>query len=723
MCHGSNAVAVKIARINLVIVLDEATRGAHILLGESMRLGIVEEPVEAVKRGEAEDACAGEKQTGAGRVQFFLEAEQEFQRFGSSPDQLMEFAHRITSLPHPTTTPRGVAAMANPSRKLVFAWVSNAAPRPRAGPADPDRVVVHQRIRMRIVLGEKVPEPVPALWVDIRQSLEGHGFTVTFFRWIGGKSGCGGIGVAAGDTWVTIFRQIRVPVGHLTHKMKNFSSDLYPGQRKVVLLNTVLSILSSGTQHDGLAQGQISREGTYESREISGVESPAVKHSTLLNLIRDEERVGKWEPGFGRVERCENAARIGRGRGYEYTAKSRRPETLQMQRHGIISISAVGSTYSRAEWENQSAERSAKEEGNRVYGNGVHVRQGFGMGVLVVTRARSAGVEEQGLARDPKVVQRSGDGVEIGVHTDRGRRKEVRRWEGWLEQTKAVGQARVGRQATGGSGRRGLSDREGRRGVAWAWTKRGRRRHGYDVSEPRGLYDNMRKQRVASSRRWHQGATLKAEAFGTEGRERKWLGVAEWSRKGAPNEWEVLQDSPESDVSKNPGCTTKKGPSVQDIWRIFDFCTIPRCKICGGSNSSVLDLGIGQGVLINTRNDYRPLSAVKSDGNKVFGMKNHWGPWFDQPPPTVFPAVWIFFSTLVNEQPNALHKVGGYVRVFVVFGHFYTEIRPVYSEGMGMWLPEGFQPWLHIFEAKVGGRRPLFHALAEEVARHWYTCE
>jgi hypothetical protein len=81
------------------------------------------------------------------------------------------------------------------------------------------------------------------------------------------------------------------------------------------------------------------------------------------------------------------------------------------------------------------------------------------------------------------------------------------------------------------------------------------------------------------------------------------------------------------------------------------------------------------------------------------------------------------YFTKVNEQPNALHKEGGYVRVFVVFGQFYTEIRPVYSEGMGMWLPEGFQPWLHIFEAEVGGRRPLFHALAEEVARHWYTCE
>jgi hypothetical protein len=81
------------------------------------------------------------------------------------------------------------------------------------------------------------------------------------------------------------------------------------------------------------------------------------------------------------------------------------------------------------------------------------------------------------------------------------------------------------------------------------------------------------------------------------------------------------------------------------------------------------------------------------------------------------------YFTKVNLQPNALHKKGGYVRVFVVFGRFYTEIRPVYSEAIGMWLPQEFQPWLHIFEAKVDGRRPLFHALAEEVATYWYTCE
>lgn len=76
----------------------------------------------------------------------------------------------------------------------------------------------------------------------------------------------------------------------------------------------------------------------------------------------------------------------------------------------------------------------------------------------------------------------------------------------------------------------------------------------------------------------------------------------------------------------------------------------------------------------------------------------------------------------VNSQPDALHQEGGYVRVFVTFGKFYTEIDAMYMEASRKWVPQKFKPWLHIFEAQAGGRhRPLFHVLAEEVARYWYT--
>ncbi|KAJ7712082.1 hypothetical protein DFH07DRAFT_772680 [Mycena maculata] len=207
------------------------------------------------------------------------------------------------------------------------------------------------------------------------------------------------------------------------------------------------------------------------------------------------------------------------------------------------------------------------------------------------------------------------------------------------------------------------------------WTIRGSR-----VSQ-QGLRGLREVHRVAIVIQGNEGeaSVVRADAFGMAGRQWKRPHVAEKSRKGAPNEWEVLQvsgrcakrvaakrrdgtgrggrgapmewevrqessghtrnaapagygsrkregswDFPESDVPQNRGCATGKS--------------------CGGSNSSVLDLEIGQGGLINMRNDYRPLSAVKSDGNKVFRTKNLGGPRFDQPPPTVYPAVWIFFS-------------------------------------------------------------------------------
>ncbi|KAJ7221236.1 hypothetical protein GGX14DRAFT_694650 [Mycena pura] len=68
----------------------------------------------------------------------------------------------------------------------------------------------------------------------------------------------------------------------------------------------------------------------------------------------------------------------------------------------------------------------------------------------------------------------------------------------------------------------------------------------------------------------------------------------------------------------------------------------------------------------------------------------------------------------VNKQRNALYQEGSYVPVFVIFGKFYSEIVAVYDETEGAWIPQRFKPWLHIFEVHTGGRRPLFHVLAEQ---------
>ncbi|KAJ7719556.1 hypothetical protein DFH07DRAFT_784614 [Mycena maculata] len=387
-----------------------------------------------------------------------------------------------------------------------------------------------------------------------------------------------------------------------------------------------------------------------------------------------------------------------------------------MRRHGIISILAADSAYLRAEWEDKSVERGAEEDGQRADWKGACQEE------EEMTRAGRAG-EKEGrecrrgrldkprLGQGPRVAQGSEEGVAIGVHTGRGTYKEVRQWEAWLEQIKAVGRARVGaggrRRAAGGSGREGLGTRERRRGVAWH--RHGRIDNEGKEARPMGGVREVGRAAIVEETKGEaggggRGATVKAGAFGTEGRERKRPGVVEQSQKGAPNEWEVHQsagrggrgarnretDRPRAgrvmenfeevlqssgrcakrvaatpvtrhrraergcmwaklgyevlqvqvaEISQNQMCPKTVGYSEN-----FDFCTIPRCKSCGGSNSSVLDLEIGQGGLINMRNDYRPLSAVKSDGNKVFRTKNLGGPRFDQPPPTVYPAVWIFFS-------------------------------------------------------------------------------
>jgi hypothetical protein len=73
----------------------------------------------------------------------------------------------------------------------------------------------------------------------------------------------------------------------------------------------------------------------------------------------------------------------------------------------------------------------------------------------------------------------------------------------------------------------------------------------------------------------------------------------------------------------------------------------------------------------------------------------------------------------INKQPNALHHRGpGYVPVFVTFGKFYSQVHAEFDADR--WMPRGLKPWQHIFEVHAGGRRSLFHALAEEVARYWH---
>ncbi|KAJ7719553.1 hypothetical protein DFH07DRAFT_784612 [Mycena maculata] len=132
----------------------------------------------------------------------------------------------------------------------------------------------------------------------------------------------------------------------------------------------------------------------------------------------------------------------------------------------------------------------------------------------------------------------------------------------------------------------------------------------------------------------------------------------------SPGSW----DSPESDVPQNRGGTTKKS--------------------CGWCNTSVLDLEVGQRGLIHMRNDYPPFSGVKSDGNKDFGLKNHGGPWFDQPPPAIYPAVWMFVSEgsehsegftdgIAKQIPGAKIKAGWPQDVRTVFRTFSASIvRP-----------------------------------------------
>ncbi|KAJ7746514.1 hypothetical protein DFH07DRAFT_776405 [Mycena maculata] len=241
---------------------------------------------------------------------------------------------------------------------------------------------------------------------------------------------------------------------------------------------------------------QISQEGAYKSREISAMEIGVVKTSNLVASSRRWEKAKRYlsNRACEIIPGVENRGRFWRRdigwecheNGVRWEAwvvgtstqqKSRRPGTLQMRRHGIISILAADSAYLRAEWEDKSVERGAEEDGQRADWKGACQEE------EEMTRAGRAG-EKEGrecrrgrldkprLGQGPRVAQGSEEGVAIACTQAEETYKEVRQWEAWLEQIKAVGRARVGGRRekagrAGGSGREGLGTRERRRGVAW----------------------------------------------------------------------------------------------------------------------------------------------------------------------------------------------------------------------------------------------------------------